>query len=83
MRWAGNVTRIGRRNTNRLLAGKPEGKRLLGRRISRWMDNIKMDLGEIGVNSFDWIGLAQDREKWRALVNAVLNLRVLERIHNR
>jgi hypothetical protein len=60
----------------RLLVGKPEGKRPLGRQRQRWLDNIKMDLGEIGWDGVDWIGLAQDRDKWRALVNSVMNLRV-------
>jgi hypothetical protein len=58
-------------NTYRLFVGKPEGKRPLKRSRRRWVDNITMDLGEIG-----WIGLAQDRDRWRALVNSVLNLRV-------
>jgi hypothetical protein len=57
--------------------GKPEGKRTLGRLRRRWVDNIKMDLLEIGWGGVDWIGLAQDREKWRTLVNAVMNLRLL------
>jgi hypothetical protein len=60
----------------RLLAGKPEGKRPLGRPGRRWMDNVKMDLLKIGLNAVDWIGLAQDRYRWRALVNSVINLRV-------
>jgi hypothetical protein len=60
----------------RLLVGKPEGKRPLGRPRRRWVDNIKMDLGEVGWSDVDWIGLAQDRNRWRALVNSVLNLRV-------
>jgi hypothetical protein len=55
----------------RLLVGKPEGKRTLGRPRRRWIDNIKKDLLEIGVNVEDWIGLAQDRSRWRALVNSV------------
>jgi hypothetical protein len=77
MRWAGHVARMGeRRNANRLLVGKPEGKRPLGRRRSRWVDNIRMDLGAVGWGDVDWIGLAKDRNKWRALVNSVLNLRV-------
>jgi hypothetical protein len=59
-----------------ILAGKPEGKRPLGRPRRRWIDNIKMDLLEIGVSVVDWIGLAQDRYRWRALVNSVMNLRV-------
>jgi hypothetical protein len=60
----------------RLLVGKPEGKRPLGRLRSRWVDNIKMDLLGLGWGDVDWIGLAQDRKRWRALVNLVLNLRV-------
>jgi hypothetical protein len=65
-----------KRNVYRLLVGKPEGKRPLARPRCRCMDNIKMDLLEIGVNFMDWIGLAQDRYRWRALVNSVMNLRV-------
>jgi hypothetical protein len=77
MRWAGHVARMGgKRNAYRLLLGKSEGKRPLGRPRRRWVDNIKMDLLEIGWGGVDWIGLAQDRNKWRALVNAVMNLRV-------
>jgi hypothetical protein len=56
--------------------GKPEGKRPLGRPRHRWVDNIEMDLGEIGWGSMDWIDLAQDRDQWRALVNSVMNIRV-------
>jgi hypothetical protein len=63
-----------KRNVYRLLVGKPEGKRPLGRPRHRWIDNIKMDLLEIGVSVVDWIGLAQDRYRWRALVNSVMNL---------
>jgi hypothetical protein len=58
-----------------ILVGKPEGKRPLGRPRRRWVDNIKMDLGEIGRDGRDWIELAQDRDQWRALVNMVMNLR--------
>jgi hypothetical protein len=77
MRWVGHVARMGeKRSAYRLLVGKPEGKRPLGRPILRWVDNIKMDLLEIGWGRVDWIGLAQDRNKWKALVNAVMNLRV-------
>jgi hypothetical protein len=77
MRWAGHVARmVEKRNAYRLLVGKPEGKRPLGRPRRRWVDNIKMDLLEIGWGGVDWIGLAQDRDKWRALVNVVINLRV-------
>jgi hypothetical protein len=65
-----------KRNVYRLLVGKPGGKRQLGRPRCRWIDNIKMDLLEIGVSVVDWIGLAQDRYKRRALVNSVMNLRV-------
>jgi hypothetical protein len=63
-------------NVYRLLVGKSEGKRPLGRPRRRWIDNIKMDLLKIGVSVVDWIGLAQDRNRWRALVNSVMNLRV-------
>jgi hypothetical protein len=63
-------------NACRLLVGRPEGKRPLGRPRLRWMDNIKMDLGEVGWGGVDWIGLAQDRDRWRALVDAVMKLRV-------
>jgi hypothetical protein len=65
-----------KRNAYRLLARKPEGRRPLGRRRRKWVDNIKMDLLEIGWGGVDWIGLAQDRDKWKALVNAVMSLRV-------
>jgi hypothetical protein len=65
-----------KRNAGRLLVGKPEGKRALGRLRRRWVDNIKMNLGEVGWGDVDWIALAQDRNRWRALVNSVLNLRV-------
>jgi hypothetical protein len=64
------------RNAYRLLAGKTEGKRPLGRPRRRWVDNIKMDLREVEWGDVDWIVLAQDRNRWRALVNSVLNLRV-------
>jgi hypothetical protein len=77
MRWAEHVARMGeKRNVYRLLVGKSEGKRPLGRPRRRWIVNIKMDFLEIGVSVVDWIGLAQDRYRWRALVNAVMNLRV-------
>jgi hypothetical protein len=65
-----------KRNVYRLLVGKPEGKRPLGRPGCRWMENIKMDLLGIGLNVVDWIGLAQDRYRRRALVSSVMNLRV-------
>jgi hypothetical protein len=73
----GHVARRGeKRNAYRLLVGKPEGKRLLGRPMSRWVDNIRMYLGEVGWGDVDWIGLAKNRNRWRALVNWILNLRV-------
>jgi hypothetical protein len=77
MRWAGHLPRMGEKsNAYRLSVGKPEGKSPLGRPRRRWVDNIKMDLFEIGWGGVDWIGLAQDRDKWRYIVNAVMNLRV-------
>ena len=75
MRWEGHVARMGeRRGVYRVLVGKPEGKRPLGRPRRRWEDNIKMDLQEVGYGGMDWIELAQDRDMWRALVNAVMKL---------
>jgi hypothetical protein len=77
MRWAWHVAQTGdKRNAYRILVGKPEGKRPLGRPKQRWLDNIKMDLGETGWDGMGWIYLAQDRDKWRTLLNAVMNLRV-------
>jgi hypothetical protein len=76
MRWAGYVARMGRKGTCIGLAGKPEGKRPLGRPRRMWINNIKMEVLEIGLSVVDWIGLAQDRYSWRALVNAVMNLLV-------
>jgi hypothetical protein len=77
MRWAGRVTRIGEgRSVYRVLVEKPEGKRPLGRPRRRWGDNIRMDHQEVGSWCEDLIGLAQDRDRWRALVSAVRNLRV-------
>jgi hypothetical protein len=77
MRWAGQVARMGvKRNVYRLLMGRPERKILLGRPRCMWVDNIRLDLGEVGWGGVDWIGEAQDRNRWRALVNLVLNLRV-------
>jgi hypothetical protein len=71
------VARMGeKRNVYRLLVGKPEGKRPLGRPRRRWIDNIKMDLLQIGLSVVDWIGLAQDSYSCRALVSSVMNLRV-------
>jgi hypothetical protein len=65
-----------KRKAYRLLVEKPEGKRSLGRPRRRWVDNFRMDLGEVGWGDVDWIGLAQDRNRWRAVVNSVLNHRV-------
>ena len=77
IRQAGHVARMGeRRGVYRILVGKPEGKRPLGRPRHRWEDNIEMDLQEVDCGGVDWIELAQDRDRWRALVNAVMNLRV-------
>jgi hypothetical protein len=77
MRWAEHATRMGqKRNVYRLLIGKPEGKRPLGRPRRRWINIIKMEILEIALGVVDWIGLAQDRYRWRALVNWVMNLRV-------
>jgi hypothetical protein len=78
MRWAGHVARMGQeRNVYKVLMGKPEGKRPLGKPRRRWEDGIRTDLREIGLGSVDWIQLAQDRDRWWALVNTVMNLRVL------
>jgi hypothetical protein len=80
MRWAGHVARMKeKRNAYRILVGEPEGKRPLGRPRRRWVDNINMDLREIGWDGVDWFDLAQDRDQWRALVNMVMNLRVQDR----
>jgi hypothetical protein len=77
MRWAGLVARLGeKRNAYRILVGKPEGKRPLGRPRRRWEDNIRIDLREIGWGGLDWIDLAQDSDQRKALVNTVMNLRV-------
>ncbi|KAJ4444834.1 hypothetical protein ANN_06631 [Periplaneta americana] len=76
LRWAGHVARMGEsRNAYRVLVGRPEGKRPLGRPRRRWEDNIKMDLREVGYDGRDWINLAQDRDQWRAYVRAAMNLR--------
>ena len=77
MRWAGRVARMGdERGVYRVLGGKPEGKRPLGRPMLRWVDNIRTDLQEVGCGYVDWIGLAQDRDRWQTLVSAVMNFRV-------
>ena len=77
IRWAGHVARMGEeRGAYRVLVGKPEGKRPLRRPRHRWEDNIRMDLQEVELGYEDWIGLAQDRDRWRTLVSAVRNLRV-------
>jgi hypothetical protein len=74
MRWVGHVARTGaKRHAYRILLGKSEGKRPLGRPRRRWVDNIKMDLREIGWDGIEWIDLAQNRDQWRALVNTVMN----------
>jgi hypothetical protein len=76
MRWAGQLARMGEgRGVHRVLLGKPEGKRPLGRPRRRWEDNIKMDLQEVGGGYGDWMELAHDRDRWRALVSAVMNFR--------
>ena len=77
MGWAGRVARMGEgRVVYRVLVGKPEGRRPLGRSRRRWEDNIRMHLREVGCGCVDWVELAQDRDRWRALVSAVMNLRV-------
>jgi hypothetical protein len=77
MRWAGHVVRMGeRRGVYMILVGKPEVKRPLRRPIRRWEDNIKTDIQEVEFGGMDWIALTQDRNRWRALVNAVMKLRV-------
>ena len=77
MRWAGHVARMGEeRRVYRVLVGKPEGRRLLGRPRRRWVDNMWMDLQEVGCGHVDWIGLAQYRDRWCMLVSAVMILRV-------
>jgi len=77
VKWAGHVARMGEgRGMYRVLVGKPDGKRPLGRPRHRWEDNIKMDHQEVGCGGMDWIELARDRDRWRALVSTVMNLRV-------
>ena len=76
-RWAGHVARMGEESgVCRVMVGKPEVKRPLGRPRRRWVDNIRMDLQEVGCGYMDWIGLVQDRDKWRTHVSAVMNLGV-------
>jgi hypothetical protein len=78
MMWAGHVARMGEeRKVYKVLVGKPEGKRPLGRPRRRWEDGLRMDLREIGLEGVDWIRLSQDRDRWRAVLSAVMNLRVL------
>ena len=78
MKWAGHVARMGEEmGVYRVLLEKPEGRRPLGRPSRRWVDNIRMDLQEVGCGYLDWIVLAQDRDSWRTLVSAVMNLPVL------
>jgi hypothetical protein len=75
IRWAGHVARMGEEwRVYRVLLGKPEGKRPMGRPRRRWLDNIRMDLQEVGCGYMDWIGLVQGRDRWRTLVSAVMNL---------
>jgi len=77
MRWAGNVVRMGEDSgVYRVLVGKPEGKRPLGRPRRSWVDNIRTVLQVVGCGYMDWIGLTQERDRWRTLVSAVMNLRV-------
>jgi hypothetical protein len=78
MRWAGHVERMGEeRKVYKVLVGKPEGNRPLGRPRRRWEDGIRMDLGEIGLGGVDWIRLAQDGDRWWAVASTMMNLRVL------
>jgi len=77
MRWAGHVAHMGEeRGVYRVLVGKPDGRRPLGRPRRRWVDNIRMKLQGMGCGYMDWIGLAQDRDRWRTVVSAVMNLQV-------
>jgi hypothetical protein len=77
MKWAGHVARIGeKRGLYKTLVREPEGKKLLGKRKRKWEDNIKMDLQVVGCGSMAWIEVPKDRDNWRELVNAVMNLRV-------
>jgi hypothetical protein len=77
MRWAEHVTQVGEgRGVYRVLVGKPKEKRPLGRHRRRWEDNIKMNLQEVGCGGMDWIEIAQNRDRWRAIVNKIKNLRI-------
>jgi len=77
MRWVGRVALMGEsRGLYRVLVGKPEGKKPLGRPRHSWENNIKMDLQEVGCEGMDWLDLAEDRNRWRTLVNGVMNLQV-------
>jgi len=77
MRWVGHVEHMDeKRGVYRVLLGKTEGRRPLGRPRRRWVDNIRMDLQEVGCGYMNWIGLVQDKDRWRTLVSAVMNLRV-------
>jgi hypothetical protein len=77
MKWAGHVVRMGEgRGVYRVLVGKPEGKRPLGRPRRRWEDHFKMNLQEVRCGDMDWIQLAQDKDRWRTLANAVINFHV-------
>jgi len=76
MRWAGHVARMGEERGVYRTLGKPEGRSQLGRHRRRWVDNIRTDLQEVGCGYMDWIGLTQDRDRWRTLVSAVMNIRV-------
>jgi len=83
MRWAGHVACMGEnRVIYRVLVGKPEGKRPFVRPWRRWEDNIKMDVQEVGCGGMDWIDLAQDRDRWRRVVNAVMNILVPQNAEN-
>ena len=77
MRWAGHVARMGEeRELYRVLVGKPEGRRPLGRPRRRWVDNIRTDLQEVGCRYMDWIGLTKDRDRWRTILSVVMNFQV-------
>ena len=83
MRWVGHVAHMGdERGVNGLLLVKPKGRRPLGRPRHRWVDNIRMDLQDVRCGYMDWIGLAQDRDRWRTLVSALMNLRILPNTGN-